>query len=89
MIPLKETIEKLIKNDEEDAINPAGRGISKPKEVAIKLSDFKGNKYPMSRVHMGYFLIFNQERFKKGHPYNRSPREGSSVDAKKLQERGL
>ena len=62
-----------------------GRNITPTVNVPIKLSDFMDIKYTMRHVHMGYFLIFNQEKFNRRHPYHSKPRAGSSVDATKLQ----
>lgn len=75
-------------NDEEDAFGSSGRNIVKPGKTSapIKLSDFRDLRYRMSRQHMGYFLIFNQEKFKTSHPFYKRPRAGSSVDAEKLEE---
>ena len=42
-------------------------------------------KYTMRHFHMGYFLIFNQEKYSRCHPLQPTPRPGSSVDATKLQ----
>ena len=80
----EETIQKL--KDEEDAgMAQPGRNIAPTMNVPIKLSDFRDIKYTMRHVHMGYFLIFNQEKFNRRHPYHSKPRAGSSVDATKLQ----
>ena len=78
------TIQKIKDEDDAGMVQP-GRNIVPKANVPIKLSDFKNIKYTMRHFHMGYFLIFNQEKYSRCHPLQPTPRPGSSVDATKLQ----
>jgi len=83
----RKELEKLSLEDQIDAsTSTPGRNVTKKPEVTVKLSDFTDLRYTMRQVHMGYFIIFNQDKYVSGHPYHNNPRAGSSVDAEKLEK---
>ena len=86
----KSTVQQSVNNSFSDQVDSSaatpGRNVTKQPEVSVKLSDFIDHRYTMRQHHMGYFIIFNQDKYSKKHPYHDKPRAGSCVDAEKLEK---